>query len=1398
MVKKILLGLDIGTNSVGWCVTDENYQIIKKQGKSLWGVRMFGEALDASERRAFRTNRRRLHRRNERISLLKDIFSEPMSQIDGSFFYRLENAMLHDDDKKEPFKYTLFNDLEFNDSGYYKKYPTIYHLRKHLIDSDEKEDLRLIYLALHHMIKYRGHFLNEGEEFKGTNENDLEKDLTLLNKKISELDFEDFIIDQLHFDNDSLVLLMEVFNKTRGKLALKEEFNKILNPNKNDFLKKVIIPLILGFEVNVTDIKLLNKDELEKTEIKKLCARNETFDDNIEELKSIFDSYSVIFDLFIICKKIYQFFLLSKLLGKNQYISDAMIAQYNKHKTELKKLKLYVKENCPNEYGRLFRKPKKDEINYSAYVGSYINNNEQMRFKHGDKEQFYKFVKKILNLDKIKKVDDIVDDYLKEVYLEIENDSYLSFINSTSNGVFPYQLNLLEMEIILDKQSKHYSFLNETDDEGYITKDKIKSLLTFKIPYYVGPLAKPTPNNHSWIVRKEEGKITPWNFEAKVDKDSSAKQFIERMLTKCTYLHNCYCLPANSIIFSYYNVLSFLNKIHINGAPIDYETKIDLIKTVFLEKRKVSIKDIKNYFYLKDKNILISTSQGKTLEALTCNMASYVDFVRIFGKEYVENNIDLIEKIIRDIVIFEDKKILEKRLSSEYHLDSEKIKQIKGLNYKNYGRLSNELLTKIISYDENGEVNGSILSIMQKSNQNLMEIINDERYNFNELISEYNKKDEIVLSPEEYIENLYVSPGMKRPLIQAYKIIVEIEKIIGKPIDEFYVECTRSNEQKKERTKSRYERLKEMYQNAEAILKDDITYKKLHKELLSITDTNCFQSDKYYLYFTQMGKCMYTGEPINLEDLFDTSKYDIDHIIPQAMIKDDSINNRVLVKSDANRAKKDQYPIPQSILWKGDYHRAYAFYNTLKKSGLITEEKYNRLVKRELTESELAAFVNRQLVYTNQAVKGLVEVLKQYRFNDDNMPKIVYSKGENVSSFRKLFDLPKSRTANNFHHAHDAYLNIVVGRIIDLYFSPYRQNHTTLKRIHSDGFTTNQSNIFKKDMVVQKSGYVLWEKEKIVKLVNHYLYETFDILTTTRAFVGREKKRKGSDGSNLFRKITIYPAKDGANVPVKSSYPLCQADKYGGLAGYSFSFYSLIKVNGNYILEAIPEVFKNNISKYLDDTFYSDYDIEITQLKINTVVISENKKYCITGKTGNQYVLMNLYERFFNKSQITLIHLIDKAMEKIAKLKDLSYSENDEEIQNMGFIYENDKLVISPAKNERIKELFITNGQLVDFYNDFIKMLKKPVYSYSASLNITKVLEDSYEKFLNYNILGKIKIISNLLLFLKCNQRASIDLSLLGGSKNMGTIYLSNKIKNCKIIAESITGFYTKILKEIK
>ena len=53
------LGLDVGTNSVGWAVTDPEYRVLKFHGNAMWGARLFDEAQDASGRRSSRGARRR-------------------------------------------------------------------------------------------------------------------------------------------------------------------------------------------------------------------------------------------------------------------------------------------------------------------------------------------------------------------------------------------------------------------------------------------------------------------------------------------------------------------------------------------------------------------------------------------------------------------------------------------------------------------------------------------------------------------------------------------------------------------------------------------------------------------------------------------------------------------------------------------------------------------------------------------------------------------------------------------------------------------------------------------------------------------------------------------------------------------------------------------------------------------------------------------------------------------------------------------------------------------------------------------------------------------------------------------------------------------------------------------
>lgn len=72
---KYYLGLDMGTNSVGWAVTDPNYNLFKAKGKDLWGIREFNEASTAVERRTLQNKQKEKTKRAGQDWFTKGLFS---------------------------------------------------------------------------------------------------------------------------------------------------------------------------------------------------------------------------------------------------------------------------------------------------------------------------------------------------------------------------------------------------------------------------------------------------------------------------------------------------------------------------------------------------------------------------------------------------------------------------------------------------------------------------------------------------------------------------------------------------------------------------------------------------------------------------------------------------------------------------------------------------------------------------------------------------------------------------------------------------------------------------------------------------------------------------------------------------------------------------------------------------------------------------------------------------------------------------------------------------------------------------------------------------------------------------------------------------------------------------
>ena len=1316
-----------------------------------------------------------------------------------------------------------------NDSKFYNQFPTIYHLRKHLLESNSKEDIRLIYLALAHMIKYRGNFLYDGLTF---NIKDDSKAIEYLNSSIESLNL--ITGEKIDFGNckETLDKIILIFKNDFTISQKKDDLAELLNKNKNATIKNYI-QLLAGGTIAVE--KIISDDSIEFEEVKNIYFDDENFAQNIQTISDVYGDLSeknkAIISALICLKDLYDFLLLKKLLNDSMYISDAMVKEYDNHQKQLKELKDYIKKNLRDKYNEVFRIYNPKIANYTSYVGSTIAN-KKLRVKHCDRDEFYKYIKGILGINKVINPDTITDPYLKKVYLSISDGSYLSRQNSSSSRLYPFQLNLDEMKIILKKQAEFYPSLKEEDNRykiennislfdaiNFTNSDKIISLLTFKIPYFVGPLNQNPNSKNTWVIFKGEKKekIYPWNFDTMIDKDKCGEQFIQRMLNKCTYLHDQYCLPKNSILFSTYVVLNEINKLNINGKPISYDDKMGLINEVYHRFNKPSIKQIKDYLISRhngEGEIIITTANDKELDNLTGNIKSYIDFKNIFKDKFSESNLDMYEDIIQDITIFEDKSMLEHVLTKKYKLTKEGVNKIKGLSYSGFSRLSKKLLSgfTVDAFDDNGEMipTDSIINILRNTNLNLMEILNKDEYGFSIAIQIYNQNelDEYkgTSGIMNYIDDLYVSSAIKRTLIQSYKIIEEVERIIKAPLDEYYIECNRTNMAKKGKNNSRKYKILSMYKEAEEVAKNLGVKERLDAftTKAKLLEEDKFKSDAIYLYFTQLGRDIYTGKDIELESLND---YDIDHIFPQSLVKDDSLNNRVLTLGKINSEKQDIYPIPYSKI-AGNFDHV-SFHKLLNKLGLISDVKFDRLTRSyELTDDEIYNFVSRQLIYTSQTEKALKDLILAFKKDRNNKtPLVVMSKAENVHDFREEFDIIKCREANDFHHAHDAYLNIMVGRTLNTYFGTKIEK---IKYMHENGFTTNPLRVFMnnkektKKNILDKDGNLVWDYNNSIGIIKKNIFENHNIYVTTRTYIG----------NTLFAKITIKPHGEINDFawPIKTNgnKAFLNTKVYGGYTDLSFGYYSLFEsLDKNkekiYTLCAIPTIIKDekNIINYVSTRYKLNNPVKVLdKLKINTVLKCGGSKFCITGKTNMQYLVKNLTQSFFTYDDQAII-------KKVVKLNKFVIGNNgldtktgllkDEFVVKYNIDKNANEFVISKSKaGDGIR---LMQNELDTLYSKILSHFNNNIFSFYSCysmLNLFLNNDDEINKIHNLNMFSFSYLIGQLINLLEC-RRLTGDFEMIGGSPSTGTLLCPAKLpKGIKIVYESITGFYSKIVWENK
>lgn len=1346
MKKKYYLGLDLGTGSVGWAVTDEHYQLLRAKGKDLWGVRLFDTANTAEKRRINRVSRRRRQREKARIGYIKEIFAEEINKVDPGFLQRLEDSKYWQEDKREKQPFALFADSGFTDKDYYKKYPTIFHLRKELIESEEVHDIRLVYLAILNIYKHRGHFLNES--LSDGQMGNLEELYAALQE----------LTDSSAWDVGKRQEFEQLLvNKKLSRLEKVNQLRELLNIKKNS-CDEEMLKLICGLKGRIDKIfpgenREEQKNLQEKQELSFMEGDIEQKIDNLEE-----ELEETQIDILWLLKSIHDWRLLAHIMqgekGVCAYLSQARVEAYEKHHQDLLRLKKVYRLYAADKFNKMFRIMGGN--NYSDYVGS-VCAKEQLRRRDNrklDTEGFFKQLKK----DVMAMPEDEDTAYILH---ELDKGTFLPKQLTSDNGVIPNQIHKAELKKILRNAEAYLPFLAQKDDSGLSASERIISLFAFQIPYYIGPLRN-TETNGAWVVRRnEEGRIFPWNFSQKVDEKKTAEEFKKKLINHCTYLNQETVLPKQSLLYERFMVLNELNNLKINGEKISVELKQELYRELFAGGKKVTGKRVESY--LKQHGY-VEKSDKVVLEGIEqdfkCTLANHAKFTQIFGVKSLNiEQIRMAEQLISWATIYGNSKDYLREQIQEYYgeqLNTEQIKRLLGMKFKDWGRLSRQLLEMEGADKATGE-KMTIIQRMWEENYNLMELLSGN-FTYWEEIQEKTIQLEKSLEEIEYedLQELYLSVPVKRIVWQTLLILKELRQVLGTDPERIFIEMARGEEMEKTRKDSRKKKLEKLYKSCGE------EGKFWSKKLESIDEAQLRQK-KLYLYYLQMGKCMYTGEPIDLGKLFYDNFYDIDHIYPKHFVKDDSIeNNLILVKKEENSDKKDEFPIKETIR-----KNMRSWWEFLKEKELINLEKYKRLTRHTpFTVEEQAGFISRQLVETRQGTKTVAELLKKIF----PASEVVYVKADNVSQFRdsdkKYKSLIKCREVNDFHHAHDAYLNIVVGNVYDTKFTKNPIHFVREYKENPDQHKYHMYYMFNFDVI--RGDRVAWKAGEAgsIRTVKAVLQRN-TVLVTRRSCITRGK----------IAEQTIYSAKKAAKgtgyIPIKSSDTILrEMSKYGGYTTVTGSKFFLVEheEKGKRIrtLEVIllPMEGQLDTREKLEDYCekqlgYQKASVRIQEIKMGSLIKVDGFYLYLTGRSQSRLSVTNAVQMILSQEQMYYV-------KRMKDLMDRNLTEEQLELDK----------IISREKN-------------LELYYTLMQKHKDGIYGKRPN-SIGKKLTEGESLFKELEIKQQIFVLLQILML---SQRSNngVDLRNIGGSKQAGVATLNKKItekEEFKLINQSVTGLY--------
>lgn len=596
------------------------------------------------------------------------------------------------------------------------------------------------------------------------------------------------------------------------------------------------------------------------------------------------------------------------------------------------------------------------------------------------------------------------------------------------------------------------------------------------------------------------------------------------------------------------------------------------------------------------------------------------------------------------------------------------------------------------------------------------------------------------------------------------KVVEDIEKAMKCEPTSIAIEFTREK-RKSKLTNTRYKKISETYEKITDELISEYELGKLQSELDSKANN---MRDRYYLYFMQLGRDMYTGEKINIDELH--QKYDIDHILPQSFIKDDSLNNRVLTSKGVNiKEKSDKTAADLYAAKMGD------FWRKLRKQGLMTEQKYKNLLTRtdSINKYTKQSFIKRQLVETSQVVKLAANILQDKYRNT----KIIEIRARLNSDLRKKYELIKNREVNDYHHAIDGYLTTFIGQYLYKVYPKLRSYfvYDDFKKLdsnylkHMDKFNFIWKLEDKKaedvyDKVNDEFVLNVPEMKEYIRKIYNYKYMLVSKEVTTK--------------NGAFYDQTKYNAKTVNLIPIKKDKP---TNIYGGYKGKVSSYMMLVKIQKKkeiiYKFVGVPRLWTDELDR-LNDTDEKKALLKkiakasLSKAEQNFEVILDKVYYGQLIIDGGQKYTLGSSEYKYNAMQL---HLSTRSLKTLAK--------------------------------EKVKDVEVTDKELVDVYEEILSVVNKYFELYDISKFRQKLNEglELFKELPIHNVyesnkikqFGKFEVLNRILIGLHASSMTT-DLKVLGIKTKLGQMQVKGGIKlspDAKLIYQSPTGIFSRAVR---